>query len=957
MVSWIRFAASLLLPPVPAEFPAQIVAHATAAVEGDSVATVRARWQRRLTTDSTDRAARLGLATLDRLTYDYAAAALGYGRLTGDDAWALHARMGGAHSDLWRAPFDQTVYRYLTVASGARALGDSSLAAAALSAAGFLGSRLGAMGPSLDSLDVAFQLAPRSNLALQARVLCARAPILSFAGRPGAMATAQRGLALVQQTGDRRTLGLCYHAVAMVAINDLDDSRIPLAYADSAAAAWRAARDGPMLALSHYTKGYTRFNYADFAGAKVALGEAIIEAERTGSRFVIAWSRRFLSMLYWTAGDIPASVQDFAQAESLFTMLNDGFGISHTRNGRAFAQLTLGRVAEAEATFRAQLAVSERNGMAEGVFANLQHLSAVRSVRGDWKGAREEIERAVAYGNANGHAGWTPSLDYRRGVIALRLGELDLAERVLRRFLGSLGPEQHLDRYATRTRLGEVAAQRGELDQAVAELEHAGRQLDSARSALTDTQLRLLVFQTRSALDEPDLGLAPIATILVRGDYASAAFRLAEARRARTLEAQLIRSAVLQGESTPAGAALEAIPDLPALQAGLPESLAVIAWLAGRGGAATTAYVVTRDDIQGTVLPSIDSVAHDIDLYVALLEQGEPSDAVGRRLADAMLAPAVALVPAGVNRLILIPDDRLHRIPFDALPLPDGQPLLLRYGVSRAPSAAIAVRLAARPRRTGLPTLLAFGDPRTSSADDSSHRDPEAERYRGVFAEAGGLPRLKGSAAEARDAGRFSRNAVVRLGPEASESFLKGRSLRSFRVIHLATHAVVDDQSESRTSLALAPGGGEDGFLGAGEIGELDLEADLVVLSACRTAAGRVIGGEGVQGLVAPLLGAGARAVVASLWPIGDRGTATLMQDFYDGLADGKTVGEALRDAKLAARADGTPPKIWAAFTLVGDPDIRIPLEHGRTVPWFYIGGIVLLLAVLAAWRIRVRAG
>src|SRR4029079_17985556 len=103
----------------------------------------------------------------------------------------------------------------------------------------------------------------------------------------------------------------------------------------------------------------------------------------------------------------------------------------------------------------------------------------------------------------------------------------------------------------------------------------------------------------------------------------------------------------------------------------------------------------------------------------------------------------------------------------------------------------------------------------------------------------------------------------VRLGADASAAFLKHAELRGYRVLHFATHALVDERSAARTALALAPGEGEDGFVGPAELASLGLGADLVILSACRTAGGAVIEGEGIQGLTAPLLEGGARAVVA----------------------------------------------------------------------------------------------
>src|SRR5207302_9841478 len=128
-------------------------------------------------------------------------------------------------------------------------------------------------------------------------------------------------------------------------------------------------------------------------------------------------------------------------------------------------------------------------------------------------------------------------------------------------------------------------------------------------------------------------------------------------------------------------------------------------------------------------------------------------------------------------------------------------------------------------------------------------------------------------------------------------------------VIHLATHALVDESSPSHTALALSPGDGEDGFIGLSELAALSLRAELVVLSACRTARGALVSGEGVQGLTTPMLEAGARAIVASSWRVGDAWTRRFMSRFYRGLASGQMAGDALRAAKLDVLRAGSPAR------------------------------------------------
>jgi CHAT domain-containing protein len=178
-------------------------------------------------------------------------------------------------------------------------------------------------------------------------------------------------------------------------------------------------------------------------------------------------------------------------------------------------------------------------------------------------------------------------------------------------------------------------------------------------------------------------------------------------------------------------------------------------------------------------------------------------------------------------------------------------------------------------------------------------------------------------------------------------------------VLHFATHALVDDQAATRTALALAPGDGEDGFLGPADLASLELDADLVVLSACRTAGGVVIKGEGIQGLTAPFLQAGARSVVATQWRIADASAGQLVESFYADMANGHSVGDALRAAKLTAIRRGAPPAEWAAFVVVGDPAVKVPLVQPRDRPAWVLPiavGLVPMIALIYGWT-RKRRG
>jgi CHAT domain-containing protein len=169
------------------------------------------------------------------------------------------------------------------------------------------------------------------------------------------------------------------------------------------------------------------------------------------------------------------------------------------------------------------------------------------------------------------------------------------------------------------------------------------------------------------------------------------------------------------------------------------------------------------------------------------------------------------------------------------------------------------------------------------------------------------------------------KDAEVFVKEDARESLLKSGAGRPFKVLHLATHGFVDDRIPALSGLLLAPGAapdGEDGFLRLNEIFQLKLGADLVILSACETALGKEVRGEGMIGLTRAFFYAGARSVVASLWMVSDRSTALLMREFHAHLLDGEDAPAALRRAKLGLLKSKDPrfrhPFFWAPFIVIG---------------------------------------
>jgi CHAT domain-containing protein/Tfp pilus assembly protein PilF len=313
-----------------------------------------------------------------------------------------------------------------------------------------------------------------------------------------------------------------------------------------------------------------------------------------------------------------------------------------------------------------------------------------------------------------------------------------------------------------------------------------------------------------------------------------------------------------------------------------------------------------------------------------------------RALYDLLLKPACAELQ-GKTRLVIIPDDTLWELPFQALRSTETRYVLEDQAISYAPSLGVLKEMMqARRRREGEPavtnTLLALGNPSSvtnpsravavgaragETMPDDSELLPEAERQVRTLGQLYGAARSK-----------------IYTGVEASEERFKGEAGK-YRILHLATHGVLDDVSPMYSYVLLATGKdekGEDGLLEARELMNLELRTDLVVLSACETARGRYKAGEGVIGLAWALFVAGSPAILVSQWKVESASTTDLMLSFHRNLSSGAkqptpsaaklkasgippTKAEALREAALSLlRSERyAHPFYWAGFVIIGD--------------------------------------
>ncbi|HVR38567.1 MAG TPA: CHAT domain-containing protein, partial [Thermoanaerobaculia bacterium] len=283
-----------------------------------------------------------------------------------------------------------------------------------------------------------------------------------------------------------------------------------------------------------------------------------------------------------------------------------------------------------------------------------------------------------------------------------------------------------------------------------------------------------------------------------------------------------------------------------------------------------------------------------------------------QKLYELLIAPIAAHLE-GARHLIIVPDGALWNVPFQALVTPSGEHLAERHAISYAPSLTTLQQRPVRRVARAQKDLLAFGDPLVSeqTTKSATERGLELASLPDAADEVKNLQRLYG-------AGR----STVYTGAAASEASFKELAPR-YRVLHLAAHGIVDDSSPLYSAVVLAakPDGEEDGFLEMREMRELDLQADLVVLSACDTGRGDLAPGEGMIGMSWALMAAGCPATVVSQWKADSQTTALLMVEFHKELLAGHSPAEALQRAQKklwrSTKQWSWHPYYWAPFVVV----------------------------------------
>ena len=599
----------------------------------------------------------------------------------------------------------------------------------------------------------------------------------------------------------------------------------------------------------------------------------------------------------------------------------------------------------------------------------LEGLGEVHVALGDDGRALQLYEEALALlGKA--YPWWESTVLEEMAGIARRRGDLALAQRHLEASIGVV--ESLRARVAGRERRSTFSASRQDTYEALIDLlmerhrqdpsgAFAAQALGVSERARARMLLEVLVEARVDVREGVDAGLLSRERALaqhiggkesLRGELLSGALpgdtqaRLAEAEH--ELATLLAEYEDLEAEirrRSPAYAALAAprSPSLEELQKKVLDEDSLLLEYA-LGDTRSFVFSVTRLGVGVRELPSrgaIEALARSAQeqLVKGASRKGRvPLRTALTVLGRTVLGP-VAQEIQRARRLVIVPDGALQYVPFAALPGAAGKPLVVSHEIVTLPSASalVALRQELAGREPASRTLAVLADPvfrtedpRVALAATAGQGVAAAQDVERSVAEAG-IGRLERLSFSRREAEAILALVPVesRLGAldfDASRATASSPELANYRIVHFATHGLLNSRHPELSGIVLSlvekDGRPKEGFLRLHDLYKLRLKADLVVLSACRTALGKDVRGEGLVGLTRGFMYAGAPRVVASLWNVRDAATAELMARFYRGmLRQGLAPAAALRQAQVSMWKEPRfrAPYYWAGFVLQGE--------------------------------------
>ncbi len=610
--------------------------------------------------------------------------------------------------------------------------------------------------------------------------------------------------------------------------------------------------------------------------------ESVVSMTDLSSYMVYAVALRNAGVCYARLGDFDRAI----------TMLRRSVDVNEKRGPRLYLAQALGALGttyglngsyqEALPYLRRALDVATSAGMVEDAARWADNLSSLHGSLGNW----DEAERMNAEARRLNERAGTRTFIYNtfhRAEIAAGRGQVSEARQLYEDLLNDKTTPQALA-WEVHAELGNLSATAGDLDGASRRYRAALDVIEHTRSELLDTDYQLSFLTRLIRFYERYID------VLIERQEVEEALRVADSIRARVL-------ADRHGVVAPSRPSVSVFRRSAH---GLRSAL-LFYWI---GSARAYAWVVTGDGVRFIPLETnAQEIKKLVDSYRSMIvtSLGDPvaiATSAGDTLFQRLIQPVASVLPSG-GRVIVVPDGPLNTLNFEMLPVPGARRRYWIEDVEIAVAPSLA-SLSVRPTPTvdREHSVLLIGDPVSA--------DPK-------------FPSLKYASAEMKAvSSAFSDRASVYTAGRATPAQYLASQPGKFGIVHFTAHAEANAESPLDSAVILSPD--EGGYkLYARDVADHPLSADLVTISACRSAGERTYAGEGLVGFAWAFLRAGARRVIAGLWDVDDRSTAALMGQVYEKLADGASPGEALRSAKLEMIRSGTAtakPYYWAPFQL-----------------------------------------
>ena len=785
--------------------------------------------------------------------------------------------------------------------------------------------RLGDLDQALESLTEALPIIREvGDARSEGRALTNLGSLYMALGQPqDSLNTLQQALALTRKLKDRIQEESVLTAIAH-AFLPLGDTEQALGYCRQALKIQRELSDkrGEGLALAELGSVYA--SMGERVEALEAYRQALPLFRGASNQGGEASVLNSLGTLALKNRDAKDALPYFEQAVQLLTAIND-------RRQRAATELNIGaayrllgdkqKARDSLVEASAQLtAMGDRFEQSRAMY----FLALLESDDHDWERAKQHLEEALRIDEQIRAAVIAGEL--RSTWLTTVLDQYEALEDALMH-LHQLHPERGYDQQAFET--AERARARTLLDL-----------LSEARAGLRQGVDPALIDRERILSARLQAKMERQTQLLVAGGDSGAADAVGAEIRQANVEYQQLEAKILAASPRYANFNEQDPLKLPRLQREYLDSGTLLLEYAP-GEQRSFLWTVSRASFHSYVLPgrsTLDALAERARDSIRSATDGNlaksaPADL--EALSRAVLGPVAQEL--GTKRLLIVSSGSLQFIPFSALPSPvnSAEPLITSHEIVNLPSASTIAFLRRGGERNSSSKLVAvLADP-VFAADDTrvtgnpatSNPDPENQTRGQVFARTT-FDRLIFTRREADN--------ILALAPpgatfsafdfDASRATVLSGALRDYKYVHIASHGLVNPYHPELPSIVLSlvdrNGRPRDGFLQAADIYNLKLNADLVVLSACQTALGKDVRGEGLVGLTRAFMYAGSPAVVASLWTVPDRSTAELMRVFYRGmLMENLRPSAALRRTQIALWKDSrwTRAYYWAAFTLQGE--------------------------------------